>query len=308
MAAVKIKLIHNLEAIEYQHPFDTAGMNALEKLPGSKAFVEKFNELGLERYLLTKCKGNNIYLSNEFFPTSSGMVAQVAKIINCHQIPELYCTRNINLNGTTIGVLKPVTVLSSFALDLFRDDPKHLVFLIGKELGHIKSSHIRYLQIATGLPLIAQFLEKPTLGISHLISKPLEYALLHWQRMATFTSDRAGLLACQDIETAISVFMMSAGLPRQYFKKVSVKSFIKQAKDFEKMDYEGYSKYIKLFATLENKDPWAVVRASELLQWYESGEYHKILERKIGNHFCKVCGNKVGITNQFCGKCGNQLI
>ena len=114
-------------------------------------------------------------------------------------------------------------------------------------------------------------------------------------------------LACQDIDAAISTLMMVAGLPRSYMGKISSQSFIQQAKDFERMDYEGLTKWIKFFVNLENKTPWAVLRASELMQWYESGEYQKIIDRQVAGKFCGFCGNQILATSQYCGSCGKYL-
>jgi branched-chain amino acid transport system permease protein len=76
-------------------------------------------------------------------------------------------------------------------------------YTFAHELGHIKSGHVLYYQIAMLLPVIAELIGMATMGFGGLISLPLEIALVRWQRMSEFTADRAGILACQDVNAAM---------------------------------------------------------------------------------------------------------
>jgi hypothetical protein len=58
--------------------------------------------------------------------------------------------------------------------------------------------------------------------------------------------------------------------------------------------------------------PWTVMRAAELLKWFESGEYQKIIDKHTGDIeslelTCLKCGLKLSGTETFCGNCGAKI-
>jgi Zn-dependent protease with chaperone function len=85
---------------------------------------------------------------------------------------------------------------------------------------------VLYYQIAMLLPVIAEAIGMATLGFGGLLSLPLEIALVRWQRMSEFTADRAGILACQDVNAAMGAMMKLAGLPSKFFAQVNTEDFI----------------------------------------------------------------------------------
>jgi hypothetical protein len=135
--------------------------------------------------------------------------------------------------------------------------------------------------------------------------------------MSEFTADRAGLLACQDIDAAIRVLMKLAGVPRKHFNNMQRKSFLEQAKEFQELDYHTLSKTWRVWQTLQMDHPWTVLRAAELMRWVESGHYQAVLDRKtateemppvVGQGVCHQCGGQLSGTETFCPACGQRLV
>src|SRR3989442_8403804 len=97
-------------------------------------------------------------------------------------------------------------VINSGALKLVEDD--ELRALLGHEVGHVMSGHALYhtllvliLNVSLGfLPFLA--------GIALL---PIQLALLEWFRKSELSSDRAGLLASQDPNASLRMFLKMAG-------------------------------------------------------------------------------------------------
>ena len=110
-----------------------------------------------------------------------------------------------------------------------------------------------------------------------IAAAPLQYALYYWDRMSEFTADRAGLLCCQNKDAAIRAFMKMAGMPIQQFKDMKYQTFIQQAKDFKQLDYDGLNKIIKIISIADASHPWTVMRAAELLNWIDCGEFDKFI-------------------------------
>ena len=75
--------------------------------------------------------------------------------------------------------------------------------------------------------------------------------------------------------------MKMAGIPIQQFKDMKYHTFIQQAKDFKKLDYDGLNKLIKLISIADASHPWTVMRAAELLNWIESGDFSRFLGTEI---------------------------
>ena len=64
----------------------------------------------------------------------------------------------------------------------------------------------------------------------------------------------------------------------------------------------GANSVMRVIEILDEDHPWTVVRAAELIKWYESGEYQKVLDKNQGKE-CPVCHNNVLIDTQVCPIC-----
>ena len=107
------------------------------------------------------------------------------------------------------------------------------------------------------------------LGLRALIA-----ALREWQRKAELSGDRAGLLATQDPEAALRVFMKLAG--GAHLDRIDPEAFLEQAADYERAG-DLRDGVLKLLNTERETHPFAVVRAAELQRWASSEEYARIL-------------------------------
>ena len=69
-------------------------------------------------------------------------------------------------------------------------------------------------------------------------------------------------------------------------------TFIQQATEFKKLDFEGFNKVIKFLTIADATHPWTVLRASELLNWVNEGAYQTI----VGSH---ATPSKTSITERL---------
>lgn len=307
--------LDGLHPYEYEHPFDSKALSTLQRTPGLDAAIRKFNKHGVERYITVQYTGSNIHIDPVNYPKIHDLLDRACNIINLPERPDLYLEWGYHINGFTIGVDNPIIVLTSGAIDLLDDD--ELLYLIGHEIGHIKSRHTLYHQMGKFLPLLTDMIGQATLGIGKLISSPLQLALQRWSRMSEFTADRAGLLACQNPETATKVMMKWAGMPISHFDDMKLESFIAQSKRFEELDFDRLNKAVNLLAIMNSSHPWTVMRSSELLKWIDSGAYQKVISRETESHvhvriegqqkFCRNCNYRLQGIEKFCNSCGQAL-
>ena len=123
--------------------------------------------------------------------------------------------------------------------------------------------------------MINLFIDSVPLG--NLAAAPIQYALYYWDRMSEFTADRAGLLCCQNKDAAVRAFMKMAGMPIREFDRMNCQAFIQQATEFKQLDYDAMSKVIKFISIADDSHPWTVMRAAELLNWINGGDYTRLV-------------------------------
>jgi Zn-dependent protease with chaperone function len=303
----KQKLI-GLVSKEYEHDYDRMALEKLSHMPGLEKVVKKFWEWGLEKYYKIQFTGSNIRVNDENYPELHTMLVDACEVLGISKIPDLYVNMGF-LNAMTTGVNDPIIVISSGCVGLLTYD--EMMFMLGHELGHIKSKHLLYQQLAMVLPYIASIVGNLTLGIGQLLGSGLQLALLDWMRKAEFSSDRAGLLVCQNIDAAVSTLMKLAGLPPRYYTNIKTETFLKQADEFEGFDTNEMDKIVKFLSVMGETHPWNVMRAKELNKWIKQGAYDRIMKKHktragklTAGKFCTACGEQLSKQQQFCTNCG----
>lgn len=312
---MKIKKLAGLLTSDYEHPFDRRALNVLEGTPGFEYAIRKFWEYGIEKMLVIQCTGSNLRVTERNFPDILHLFQAACEAVDMPERPELFIESGPLINAYATGVEKPIVVLNSKSIDWLT--PDELLFIMGHELGHIKSNHVLYHHMAQFLPTIGSIIGQATLGIGNLVSMGLQAALLSWQRMSEFTADRAGLLTCQNVEVAAKAMLKLCGLPEKYFDRELVPSFIEQARAFEELDYEKTSKVAKVFCGMSNTHPWTVRRCAEMYRWVDDQGLEQIITTLSrsqelplpGNaHYCPNCSFTINKGDQFCGGCGKRFV
>lgn len=263
------KILTGLSADSYEHPFDKKALETLEDTPGLTIAGNFITSNLVERVYNVQYTGSHLKVTKESYPKIYEYLEYACKILDVQQVPELYIEWGYNINACTVGSEKPIIVINSGLIDLCDDD--EIMFVIGHELGHVKSNHMLYHMMAQVINVVVSMIP-----FGDVASLPLQYALYYWSRMSEFTADRAGLLCCQNKDAAIRAFMKMAGMPIKQYGDMHYDTFIQQAKDFKLLDYDGMNKVVKLISIADESHPWTVMRAAELLNWIGSGEYQSL--------------------------------
>lgn len=270
------KILRGLDHDAYEHEFDKAALDALEGTWGLEAFAKWVTSNFIERVFDVQYRGSNIRVTKESYPKIYAYLEQACKILDMPKVPECYIQWGYDINAFTVGSENPIIVLNSGLIDLCDED--EIMFIIGHELGHIKSNHMLYHMMAQTIDMVLAYVP---LVITKILAGGLQYALYYWSRMSEFTADRAGLLCCQNERMAVKAFMKMAGVPRNHFNEMNYETFIQQARDFKAMDLQSMNKIIKTISIADDSHPWTVLRASELLKWIDAGEYERFLSKGV---------------------------
>jgi Zn-dependent protease with chaperone function len=287
------KLI-GLQSTDYEHPLDKA---ALEKVRNNVAFrkiMTEFIRIGVEKMFRIQYTGSCLRIDKDDYPEIYERLQNAGDVLGMTKLPDLYMQYDYYINAFTTGEKEPLMVLHSGMIDFL--EPAEQQYIVGHELGHILSHHVLYHMI------VDSFVGFLDLG---LLTKPIELALLYWSRMSELTADRAGLLACQDVNACIKAMIKMAGLPQSQYDNINIPAFIEQAHEFGEKSGGLIDESIKFISIAQSTHPWLVLRASELLKWIESGDYNAIINKRRAI-VCPHCGNTIPAEPEICPVCGGK--
>lgn len=263
-----MKRLKGLELADYQHESDKAAFLSLEKVKAFDKAVDWVIKNAVEQVNDVQQTGSSIRVTEVSNSKLLNLMRMVANTVDIKDIPQAYTRWGYDIYISTDGDKNPKMIFNTGTLDLLTDG--ELRFLIGHEFGHIKSNHLKYLLLCRYWSMYASFIPGSTL---------LQIPLFHWSRMTDLTADRVGLLACQDINVALKTMIKMAGLPIKYFDEANINAFIDQAESFKPAKMGVMNKLVERISVLDNASPWMVRRASELLKWYNSGEYKALINK-----------------------------
>ncbi len=281
----------------YEHPFDRTALKSLKAVPGLDFLSNFISSNLIERIFRLQYTGSNLKVTEKNYPEIYGYLKYACEILDIEKVPELYIEWDYKINSFTVGAESPIIVLDSGVIDLCDED--EILFLIGRELGHIKSNHMLYHMMAQIFNVVVGLIPA---GVN-IAAVPLQAALLYWMRMSELSADRAGLLCCQNKDTVIKTITKMTGVPIKDFDKIDNDNIIRQAEQF-RAEFDGVAdNVIRTLSIATDDEPWTVYRASELLKWIEDGKYDKI----INDHEeikCDHCDNYVSRKYPTCHICG----
>ncbi|AFZ59961.1 M48 family metallopeptidase [Anabaena cylindrica FACHB-243] len=270
------KILTGLNSKTYEHPFDRQALGSLQKMPGISPILKKINEYSIDRLLRLQSLGSEIRVTNRNFPKLYQALAETCKILDVSPLPELYFFRGTGYIQTyVVGVDKPLIGVNLEAMEWL--NPDELVYVLGSEVARIKSQHMIYHQMAIVMPALKNLLSSTTLGLGGLVASGIELALYNWVMMAKLTADRAGLLACQDINIATTALMKLAGLPDEYLNNDVIEDFLIQSREFAANSFDNLDQVTKILSYTEYRLSWIVMRTGELLKWVDSGDYDDLI-------------------------------
>src|SRR6266566_2300185 len=269
-AARPRKILTQIAPVTWEHPADRAALQSLRSVPGFDEVVKKIYGFIGERGVRLFFQADAVRVGPTQFPRLNQLYTDVLTSMDWSERPELFVSQTPFANAGAFGMDKPFIVINSGTLRLLDDDEVRNV--LGHELGHVMSGHALYhtilvliLNVSLGaLPFLA--------GIAIL---PIQLALLEWFRKSELSSDRAGLLACQDPTASLRVNLKFAG--GGDMSQMDLNAFLAQAREYEAAG-GALDRIFKILGVLGRTHPFNTVRAAELQRWIEEGHYDRVLQ------------------------------
>lgn len=265
----RVRLL-SISSRAWEHPADRGALVALRKLHGFDLILRQLSGFLNERAVRMLLLGSAVRADERQFARVHRLYREAGDALDAEALPELFVRADPIINAMAIGLDKPIIVLNSGLLDVMDDD--ELRFVLGHELGHVRSGHAVYRTLlGVMLALSTTFFAIPfgALGARAVIA-----ALLEWQRKAELSGDRAGLLATQQPEVALRAHMKMASGGR--IDELDSAAFLQQAGEYHAND-DVRDVLLRVLMVESQTHPFAVVRAGELDRWVKSGAYGAIL-------------------------------
>lgn len=257
---------HQLMAYQYEHSDDARATDLIKAaspvIAVVRALITSWNEPAMKAQLL----GNAVKVGPGQYPEIHSIAEECAQILNI-DLPDVFIKHSPYFNAMTFGVENPFVILHSALVDGF--DREELHFIIGHEMGHIKSKHVLYLTTAYILTHQALSIGQRFLPIGQLLSVPARAALESWQRSAELTADRAGLIATQDLQVSLMALVKLAVGSRELASRLNFDEYLRQAEQAERHTLSGPVQ------TFENH-PMVARRVRLLREWHGSPAYRAL--------------------------------
>lgn len=252
----------NIASSDYEYPGDTEARARLSELRELRDFSRDFIARVAEPWLSGQLAGDAVRVTKTQLPWLYGIVAEVAALLEV-PVPHVYVRHDPYLNAYTHGVGNQAFLAITHSL-LEQLDEEELRFIIGHEIGHIKSQHVLYTTMAGYLLDDAK--AQRSRNLTTLLMN-----LMEWQRESEITADRAGLLVCGDIGTACRGLLTLVVGSRKLAEQMDAREF---AEDQDlALEFNPLAKRMEL----GRSHPFMPKRIKELLAFAESENYKNLL-------------------------------
>jgi Zn-dependent protease with chaperone function len=263
------RILTGIDSRSWEHPADRAALNALRRIPGFDEVLRQVFSLFGERAIRLAFLANAVRVSETQFPRVHTLYGEVCRTLDVAPEWPLYVQQEPHYNAAAYGMQKPFIIVNSALVQAFDDD--ELRFVLAHEVGHVLSGHVLYNTMLQVMLLIAR-MGLPL--IMTIAATPVLYALLEWSRKAELSCDRAGLLAVQNPEPGMRTMLKFAG--GSFADQTNLKDFMQQAEDYRETGDIADQLY-KVLNILGATHPFPVLRVAEMRNWFESGEYDRIM-------------------------------
>lgn len=259
------QILRGLQNEDFFHSFDKDAMEVVNSVPGLNKITEFILSNSIETLYNIQLKGAALRITEKNAPKVFSAFKDAATVLEMETVPEIYLNRGYHFKNRIIGYKNPIVLLDTNCIDQLNDT--QLRFIAGRCLGGIRLRHNKLEFLCDISNMLSGFFP----GVVAALSVPLA----QWHRKSELSRDRAGLLACQDFESAIQVLMLISGTPYGTEQNIDIYDYLDQAVLFQKS--KGLEKIGRTIETLTSNNAWIIERASELFNWYESGKYEEIL-------------------------------
>ena len=115
--------LEGLNPVEYEHPEDTAGLEALENIPGVRDVALKIWETWLDKQLFFESTASYVEIKDSNSKRLYGLFRTASEILDFKDIPPFYLMddQEGNIQAMAQGVNRPFVSISYGCVERFND-------------------------------------------------------------------------------------------------------------------------------------------------------------------------------------------
>ncbi len=301
-----LRFPRNLSLEEFQYPADQSALKMLSRAGPVKVLTRFLEDNWSEPMLHGSLEGTAVKVTERQFPRIRRIADTCQTVLNMKPT-DVFIQHSATLSAGAIGSQKASAIILTSGL-VENLNERELLFVLGRELGHIKADHMFYLN------MVQLFTENRILKNIPLLGEGLKafvvMFLLPWQRKSQVTADRAGLLCCQNRVTAVKSLIKMALGAKSLYDKVDIEEFLDQAQDAATRRFN-----VKKMGEYLSGSPYVTNRVREVEAFNFSQEYHDIMVSALHpfrpGQGCPACGETAyadnleeGLMRLSCAACG----
>lgn len=265
-----LRILREIDPASWEHPADRAALQALRRIPAFDEVLKKLFGLFGEKPVRLAFQANAVKVGPRQYPKLWQQYLDVSQTLDVEKPYDLFISQTPLVNAGAYGMDRPFIVLNSGSMIALHDE--EITYLLGHEVGHILSGHVLYRTMTVLLLQLAQ-LGFPVVGLA---ARAILVGLLEWSRKSELSADRAGLLAVQDPDATLRAFMKLAGGVPGMEEELDLGEFMVQAEQYRHSE-DVADIVFKVLNLLGTTHPFHVLRAAEVRDWIEKGEYDRIM-------------------------------
>ena len=222
------------------------------RTPEDKDFLKKFDEIKIpvlmrkivktdEEYIIpwlreSTAEAHNyqitirtmrrgVLVTDKQFAWVKKEVDTCAKILHLSPTPRVFIVGKGGMQAEAVNFGEPFILLPSELVE--KSSPGALRFVIGRQMGHIKCDHVFYHTLSSGGLSSLEF----ALGVvKAFLGKVSDLLLVNWTLASAISADRAGLIACQNLQVAQKTLLnFQLAIPSELVE-LNVEDYLEQAR------------------------------------------------------------------------------
>ena len=264
----KSKIIpYNLRPESFEMPLDRPLTEVLNKFDESdlgkiidiKILKKVFDNPNTMFYSM-----NAVEVSKDIFPEINKIKYDCSEILGI-KVPKVYIISDSEINAYTTNMEDPIIVINSGLLLKYKNI-EEIKFIIGHEMGHIKSKHVKF-------SMFIRFLQR---YLPETASDVILLPFAQWQRETEMSADNAGLICVKNIK--IAEFALIRAI-QGTDGKINVEAYLRQ-----KVDNMGtVSSLLFKIQQLRRTHPYIHDRIEQLRDYIDSDRYAKLWNKNASN-------------------------
>ncbi|SEK83800.1 M48 family metallopeptidase [Ruminococcus albus] len=254
------------------HESDRTALNALKAIPGFTPLLKGFMKIWNEKQFKLMNMSTLVRISENQMPEYYEMLKPICKRLGI-KVPELFMTTDPYPNAYTSGENEPFIVMTT---GLVASLPHELIpSVLAHECGHIACHHVLYSTM--GRLILGG--SAGILGLSPVITAPLQMAFYYWMRCSEFSADRAAAVCGGSSKSVVEVCMRLAGCEKDSPVQANPEAFLEQAKEYRDLvSGSAFNKTLEFMMFSTRSHPLNAVRAYECNEWCKTKEFQSIVQ------------------------------